>query len=252
MSQALQVAIGAGMGYNFSLATEKEAEARQGENYYLSSLGLARQIAQLASIVRTLSKAIPNSFIRSGAQITAAGASLTSFAACPLFAAVKQGHYEGGMTFVKPVLQSNSPTIANFLPDKLSEDTENLFSYLAENLSSINKISMLVATMSLPFVGSPYLAAGVAFPLVYQFADSHGVVPRSLSLMMETHMPMIANGGALLGGGPVAQALAALQILSYSPTFNQFLQQKIEKQVKTYMDLPGPSMEDIDAPLYRE
>ena len=44
MSLALQFAIGAGTGYNFSRATEKGDEAQKGKNHYLISLNGASQM----------------------------------------------------------------------------------------------------------------------------------------------------------------------------------------------------------------
>jgi hypothetical protein len=201
-------------------------------------------------VASELSNIIPNTYIRISTKVAVNGISLVSWIACPAFAAVKQGHFEEGMAALKSVVQIKSPKIASYLPKKLDTESEKSFSYLAEHLGSIAKTSMFVGTLALPWVGSPYLALGIFAPIAYQAIDYQGWVSRKTSLFMETYMPTIASSGALIGGGPVIQGIAALSVLSYFPAFNKFLQQKIDKLAKQFIDLPGPSIEEIDAPVF--
>ncbi len=245
---------GASAGYNYTKASTQEAEVKKGTNDYLGAFSQASQISQFCVIGGQLSNAIPNTYTSTGVGLMLQSASLLGWLACPVFAAAKQGHYEDGMKFVKSIVAFQSPAICrsgylDYIPDKLSTDSEKLCTYFAENLGSITKIAMIAGTLALPCAGSSYFAAGIMAPMIYHLGDSNGFVPINISRVMEKYLPTIASFSVLLNGGIILPTIASVQLLSYNDHFNKFMQAKVDKTFKKLIDLGGPTIEEIEAPL---
>lgn len=245
----VQLAAGISTGYGFSQAAQKEAEVRQGKNYYQSALFQAAQISQLNTILWALSNAIPNPCARVGAKVAGMLTSSTGVLACPVSAIVRQNHFEKVSKILKSALSVNHPRIAGLVPDKLGSKSEKRFSYLAEHLGTMTTKVMAVGSIGLLMTGNVYLPLGMMLPIGFGVISRRGWMPKQVDLLVERHMPMFGTISGLLGGGPIARMISGLSLLTYLPSFNQFLHKKIDKLAIQQLGLSGPSIEQIDGPL---
>src|ERR1700758_870574 len=123
MEAAIQIAMGTGIGYNYTWIKIKEDEVKQGENHYQAALCQAGGIYCASNVVAIFVDAIPDPRIKIPAKICNLVIPLGSFLLCPLAALVKQGHYE---EFMK-VYKNSIGLFANRLPDSLGKTSTRCF-----------------------------------------------------------------------------------------------------------------------------
>lgn len=242
---------------NFAVATSKESEIKQGKSYYQASALQIAQIFNLTTVFARLTDKIPEPSLRILAKVCNNTLPAASVALCPIFAAVKQGHYEGLVKGIKTNIGPKLSSITNLLPDKLSEGTTTVINYLAENTGDIMRMSMLATAAAMPFLGSSYYAGAIIAPVVYEAMDSWNWIPRKVSLFIENYMP-IATDIVLLAGGGLMGRIASAASLLYNFSNSRPLHQKIDNYNQYYSScvLPPSSMssqeqtitiEDVDS-----
>lgn len=249
------VATGLSIGRSFATLKNKEDEVEQGSGAYQASLCQIVQIANFTEIARPLANVIPSPLLRTVAVTCNTMLPFAGVVFCPLAATVKQGHYEPGVKFLQSMTNENRlSTLTARLPDKLSEPVKRMYNCLADNTGNVVRIAMLTGAVTLPLICSPYLAGAMLIPIAYEAIDSRGWVPKRMSLFMEKYMPTTIQFCMLVSGGPFIQLISAVGLASYFPCINQTMHKKLNQFASHYLNLTGPTLEEIDSPLkkYKE
>lgn len=241
--------VGWSIGYNYITAKKKEDEVKQGKNYYLASFCQATQISSLSSVVSPFANCIPFAPLRISTQICNEVVPFCSLAVCPTLAAVKQGHYETGIKIIDSLVSERLSFLSKQLPKKLDDKTITLCGYLAEHIGDFVRLGMIAGAVALPIIGNTYLAGAMLAPVAFQAIESRNWVPRKISLFMESYMPTISSIGLLLGGNIVTQVGTAASLATYFPVLNQSFHRKLDDLSHHYVNLEGPKLEEIDAPV---
>lgn len=246
---SLEAGICFSTGYNFMGAKSKEDELKQGTDYYRAANCQSTQIYNLSTGIDPLIDKIPHSQVRVAAKVCNQVVPVLSVALCPLFAVVKKGHYEMGVKAIKGLAGSRLAMITYLLPDKLSKRTEIVYCYLAENTGNIMEMGMLATAVAIPILTSPYYAAAMVAPVIYGKLDSMNVVPRRLSLFVETYMPTVTNLTFLAGGNLLSRVVSTASLLYDYSQFNRFVHRKFDNCNQYFSGYQGPKLEEFEAPL---
>lgn len=233
---------GLGIGFNLALAKKKEAELKQGKNDYLASLYQIQGLSSLTTLASIFFSQISSNPLRIGATVGNALLPFAGLVIMPTAAAVKQGRYEQGVRCIEEL----SPKLEGIIPKEINETGTKILSFIADNTNTITNAGLAVGTVALPFLGFNAFAIGIGAPLIYQQLELANLVPTGISIAVEKYLPTMINASMLLGGGPFSKAIALATASNSIPGASDYAQKKISKIF--LKNMPGPSLEEIDAP----
>jgi hypothetical protein len=245
---ALEAFFGLSLGYNFALSLKKEAEVKQGKNEYQASAYQIQNVFSVSALASRIIAEIPYSPLRTGMTVGNILMPVAGIVLCPASAMIKQGHYENGVRCFDALVEPYCPQAKGVLPEQINERKVKIFSFFAENVTTMTSVGLLAGTVALPFLGFGPLAAGILLPVAFEAMSSANLVPTSITAAVEKYMPTVSNASMLVGGGIFSQAFAAAALASGIPGVSDYVQKKIEKIVFKSLTLEGPSLEEIDAP----
>lgn len=241
-------------GYTYALTKHKEEEIKQGKNYILSGFSLAGQVGCLCSMIQIINQAVPPYPLKLLVTIANNLTPLIAAFAAPLGGAIKMGVYEPFAKGYNHVMKQPNFAKSNFaylhFPEKVSQRTVRMASFIAEHGGNILRAAMLTSALALIALGNAAYGGALLVAIGYEAIDSMGYVPRRVSLFMETYMPTITNIGMLLTGIPIVKIFSAIALCTFSPSFNRFLHQKIDTLIRDkFPGVEGPTLKEFDAPV---
>lgn len=242
------LAMGFGIGNAIANFQTKEEEIKQGKNNYLASVFQAGQVGNFSQVAGVLIPHIPNTPCRLIVGIANTILPLLGLVACPVAAAVKEGHYETGAKLFNMATEDTRLALLA-VPEELSLPTNRLFKYLADNTGNLARAGTVIGALALPIFGGAYLTAAMLVPIAFECMDSKGLIPQSISLAAEKYMPAASETCMLLSGGIVSQLFSAASLANRSTYLSQRLHRKLDSTVSSYFHLKGASLAEIDAPL---
>ncbi|MEC7839869.1 MAG: hypothetical protein VX777_07500 [Chlamydiota bacterium] len=203
----------------------------------------------LSKIKETMTVAIPKTTVQATAEVINSCTPASFLPLCPATAAINQTQYSISEGSFNHAAESRLPIIAHKLPKEVTESTGKVLSYLAKHTSEISKISLIASAAILPFIGNPILAGAILAPVAYEVLDSYHWIPRNVSIAMEGYIPLITNGVAFIGGGIFGKMVSAANLITNIPTANQYIHKTFDEWASRYLDLEGPTLKEIDAPI---
>ena len=251
----LDMVFGWSTGYGYALEKNGEDEIKQGKNYYISAFSKVGQIGQFGIMlikISMLSSSTPlQGFVRNFAQLAPIG----SLPLHLFFASVKQGDYESFSKKVNEMCDRMGGFIR--LPEKLEQRSIRVVNFLVERLGDLINVAMVVTSVVLVVFGNPYFGTGVLLALSYNAIDRRGLVPRKMSLFIETYMPIISPLGVIIGGTTTMKIYSAFSLLNYLfCSNNRLVHHRIDSFFHLlFKNIPMfyiPTLRDIDAPVVEE
>ena len=224
-----------------------EMEIRQGKNYYLAVVPQCFQVLHLGRVCEEVNRAV---FEEPSLAVSGVIASIQMFV-FPVFAgiaaAVNQGDYEYGVRNLNEL--SRVYGVPVFLPEKLSQRTLAVFSFLAENMGQIFEVSTAVSAVALIALGNPFYGVACLGALTYGVLDRNHYIPYKTSLFMERYMPTVSLFILAAGGGLFGKAYSLVVLPFYVfPDCSQYLQWKIDSIANRFFRIEGCSLEELEAP----
>lgn len=196
----LQFPFGLAFGYEYVLARAKEKEIIQGKNYYVAAPFLMEELLIVVALIS--SSTIP--LFRS--PLIRLGLSSASVILPSLAASVKHGNYHqlvqiaGSVhPFLLRILPSNKKTIARL-------------GAFAEKGNEISRVLFTTATLGLMLCGEKNFAAGILSGVAYQILDERSVIPRRVSLFVETYMPSLLLTTNLIKGSLFSKLISFMEL----------------------------------------
>lgn len=256
---ATQCLIGWSTGFSYTLNKSTEDEIRQGGNPILASMAQAGQAGAVSMVVDKLADFIPEPITRNTIKVFSNIVPILSFPSAIFCGIVRdRGNYPKFAAFVNRSIVDRYLRSGCRLPEHvedMSPWTVDVIDYLADHGGDLMQAAMVVGSVALIVLGSYVLGVCILGALVYQVLDEDlGIIPRKISLFMETYMPIVSWVGILIAGNPVLQVMAAYALVSDIPGVFPFLMEKMDAYVhkglrKLGIELPGASLKEIHAPL---
>ncbi len=244
INRGLDFSVGLGLGWGYSQANNKGTEVAQGKNYALESICRIEQIFYLSSQAAILDKELPQSPLKE-TLTTLRLLSSFSLIACPTVAAIKHEKYS---TIAKAVNAYLSKTGISF-PEELGKTSLITADFLVKRTGTMVNIAMMTHNIAFVVAGiNPYFAGAALIPFAYHRVEKW--VPRKVSLEIEKRMPVLGTISNIVGGNPFLKMTSVLYVLNFCPTFAKFCQRNVEKTAKKIFRLEGPSLKEIEAPLF--
>lgn len=246
-ADALDALVGWSTGYSFAISKTKEDEIKQGKNYVMASIFQVSLVGNLCTAVSRLADNIPQTALKTTVK---AISNVTPFLALPfcLFAAcVKQNLYKDVAKFWN---SRNYLSGKLNIPTKLRPITTKVMSFFSEHLGDMVRVAIVVSGIALVAIGNTFFGGALLVAVTYECIDRMGLVPRKISLFMETYMPSITNFGILIGGTILNQIIAVIVMPSFLfPSYSQFIHRGIDQFIHNRKWVSGPTLNEIDAPL---
>lgn len=253
IAQAGQAVGGWTIGFQSTLARGAEREIRQGGNHLLAALPQAGQVRSLAMLIDQLAKFIPSPTAKVFVKIFA---SVIPILAIPftIYCGVvaDRTSYPGFAAFFNRLIGDG--TLSESIDD-MSPWAVKVIDFTAKHLGDIIQVAVAVGAVALIALGSYVMGGFILGALAYQVLDERlELIPRKVSLFMETYMPLVSWVGVLIIGNPVLQVIAAITLFLYIPGVFDFVMEKmdlgIHKLAKKFdLQLPGATLKEIKAPL---
>lgn len=235
--------VGFGTGYMYGTTKAKEDEIKQGKNYTMAGMV---QGSQTMYVTNVISKIVDQVSV-----MPLAGA--IALNVLPIFAIIfntglglVRDNYDG----LKNTCNAYLPSLLA-LPDTLNEHVVTVINFVSDHFGDMMRIAMVVGSVALLALGAYAYGAACLTTLTYQTVDSYGLIPRKISLFMETYMPIIALGGTALGGTVLNQIFALVYLPTFIfPVITQFIQHKVDWVAKRIFGCNHiPSLEEAEAPM---
>lgn len=233
--------------FQFHRAAEKADEVKQGGNHYQGAVYQAVQYSHLPTVTSPLLDRISNPQLRIIMKLFNHVIPVASWIICPTAAAIKQGHYEIGVKIYNQMTKDRFKLISKLPPSELKPQTKKAYNFIAKHAGHIAEGGMIVSSVALAFLGSPYFAAALATQYSLKKMNQAGLFPKQFSLLMEEKLPIICDACLIFSGNIVNQVISGLTILSSSQKVNEYVQTKVDSFTHEKVGLEGPKLEEIDA-----
>jgi len=231
------------MGYNFALARSKEREVMKGQNYYFSSGSQVIQMIYFGSVISKLAEKLVQGRTRLFVKIAANVVPILALPAYILMASVRHENYRALCEFLNKKLPIS-------LPLELGARSVKVIQFITEHTGTILSVAMTIAGIALVALGSTYYGGALLAGVAYDAIDKMGLVPRKISLFIETYMPTVTLVGMALYGSILVKITSLLFATKLLPTsINFWLQHRIDAYVKGKFAIGGPLLQEIDAPV---
>jgi hypothetical protein len=241
---AFELICGLGLGYGYSRSLRDEIEVKQGENDYYGAMYQTKSLQSVSCVASKVLQLLPSTvpglglFKFGNFCLPAAG-----MVALPAATLVKKGHYN---TSYK-ILAQCVPQVENILPQEISETSQSMWTFLADNARTGMQVGMGAAIVAFPFFGLGSLSAGLVLPMVYGKLEEQGYVPVEVAAAVEKIGPTVNNVGLMMTG-PLGQLCAGTALATHIPGANQLLHQTLERRLREKTYMPGYSLEQYDRP----
>jgi hypothetical protein len=223
---------GFGLGYNYTTFKAKEDEIRQGGNHAMAALPQVMEVGIVASQVSRMCNSTT-------ASICLFFAPMVGSIPIGLMGAVRGGYYDKIAEFCSCIF-----------PKELGSWTFTVINFVSEHLGTICGIAIVILSAAQIAVGDYVFGATVIVGIAYQVVDHRlGLVPRSLSLLLETYLPMLSMLGVLIAGEGIICLYAFFNLLCYWETAAQFTFCQIDAALRWITGLKGPTVREIQSPV---
>jgi len=246
---ALEAFTGWTLGYSQALENKVEAEVRQGKNYYLAALSQSIIFSQILAAPDFLIDKLPQGMLKTALRINSLVTPFIGLAFFPFCALVKHEHY----TNAAEALNAKKLRWLPQIPGKLGPRTVRFCNFIAEHSSKMLRVASIVTAVALFVFYSPYYGSGILVGLAYEMIDNAGLLPRKVSLFMETYLGTVAHLGSLLllTSSPLLRTINVLSIGStICPAFSTFMLHTIDSIVQRCFRMQGIRLKAFEAPLH--
>lgn len=246
--------VGWSTGFRFTMGRGAEREIRQGGNHTLAAFAQAGQAGTVCLVVDKLAKFIPDPFTKTVINVLTNVVPILSVPLAIFCGTVRdRGIYPAFAFGVNTYLWTGLQLPARV--EDMSPWVVAVIDFTADHAGAIMQGAIVVGSIALIALGSYVLGGCILGALIYQVLDEDlGVIPRKVSLFMETYMPIISWVGILIAGNVVLQTLAVCTLITYIPGVFPFFMEKMDYYVCKRLrdigaELPGASLKEIHAPL---
>lgn len=245
-NSTIDILSGFGAGHQYATMKMREDEIKQGKNYYNASLLQSGQVGALATVISRISSMTLSGASNIIVQIASEVIPILMIPVNLLIASVKQKNYEDFAGF----WNHSDNTCCHILPENLSETSNAIACFLAEHAGDMIRVAMIVGIAVLVVLGDVAFSASALVALTYQIIDQCGLIPVSVSLFLETYLPIISLIGTILGGSLLLRVIALLSLPSYlMPSLHQYLLEKFDHLFRYFLPVFGPTLQEMHAEL---
>lgn len=239
------------VGDQYAAVKNKENEVKQGKNCYLASLCQSVEFIDLSVLANYLLSS-KGSGLKSKVFFNVVP--LASLVAHVFFAAVKHEDYETIAANVNLKLRQSKVSWIPFrLPEKLDHRTVRITNFLAEHSGDITQTALIVGSSALIVFGNFYFGMGVASGLTYHMLDQKGVIPRKISLFIETYRETIFFIGAMVTGTMIMRVYTLATVMTaFSPAAIRFIHHKVDQAIHHFFSQTTPLLSQMDAPVLQK
>ncbi|HEY4831363.1 MAG TPA: hypothetical protein VIH61_02265, partial [Waddliaceae bacterium] len=166
INNALGIIEGFGPSYQFTEFYNKQQEIQQGGNYYLGALPLMAQMTMVDQMISRIANVFEDCILKRTANFLSTAVTI-AFVPFSLFcAAVKQGEYGKLAAIANKHL--------NIFPEKISEISTKVFSFVSEQGDKVLFTAMVVSSVALLVLGQYVFATTCLSILAYNALDEAG------------------------------------------------------------------------------
>jgi len=222
-------------GADYFNSKYEEVNVKQSKNSYVEYLPKKIQQINPSDITDNFGEIFQNFTLETTRKMIISALPVSSIAFYTSAAAIKNTHYSSDLGTFDQAPQSRLPII--------------VFTNIADQTGDIARIGTIAGAIMLPFIINPLLVCSLITPVAYKMMDSYNWVPKNIGLSMEEYMPIVLSGVGFLKGSLFGKLSSATSLVTNIPTANKFLHQKIDRITSQYLQLEGPTLEEIDQPV---
>jgi hypothetical protein len=236
-----EIVEGFGPSYQFTELYNKQAEIQQGGNYYLGAFPLMAQVPMVTQMISRITKVFEDCILIGCANFLCIAIPIIFIPFSLFSAAVKQGDYAK--------LASKANEYLDIFPERISVLSTKAWSFVIEHANKLLLGAMIVSSVALLILGQYIFAITCLSTFAYNALDEAGMVPRKISLFMETYMPGVSSLGGVIGGTFFVRIISGISLafLAFNP-LKWIVFEKVESVAADTFDLKTPPLKDCNAP----